>query len=34
MNGSVSDQKRAAAYHPFAKEQAAVADLVVAAVQD
>jgi len=34
VNGSVTDQKRAAAYHPFAKEQAAVADLVVAAVRD
>ncbi len=33
VNGSVSDQKRAAAYHPFAEEQAAVADLVVAAVR-
>lgn len=31
INGSVTDQKRAAAYHPFAVEQAAVADLVVAA---
>lgn len=29
VNGSVTDQKRAAAYHPFAVEQAAVADLVV-----
>ena len=34
VNGSVSDQKRAAAYHPFAKEQAAVAGLVVAAIHD
>ena len=33
FNGSVTDQKRAAAYHPFAEEQAAVADLVVAAVK-
>ena len=33
FNGSVTDQKRAAAYHPFAAEQAAVADLVVAAAQ-
>jgi lysophospholipase L1-like esterase len=33
VNGSVTDQKRAAAYHPFAEEQAAVADLVVAAVR-
>ncbi len=32
FNGSVNDQKRAAAYHPYAEEQAAVADLVVAAV--
>ncbi len=31
VNGSVNDQKRAAAYHPFAVEQAAVAKLVVAA---
>jgi len=31
VNGSVTDQKKAAAYHPFAAEQAAVADLVVAA---
>lgn len=34
INGSVSDQQRAAAYHPFAAEQAAVADLVVAAARD
>ena len=27
VNGAVTDQKRAAAYHPFAEEQAAVADL-------
>jgi lysophospholipase L1-like esterase len=33
INGSVNDQKRAAAYHPFAEEQAAVADLVVAAAR-
>lgn len=33
INGSVTDQKRAAAYHPFAAEQAAVADLVVAAAR-
>ncbi len=31
INGSVNDEKRAARYHPFANEQAAVADLVVAA---
>lgn len=31
VNGSVTDQKRAAAYHPFAKEQLAVADLVLRA---
>lgn len=31
INGSLTDQKRAAAYHPFAVEQAAVAELVVAA---
>ncbi len=29
VNGSVTDQERAAAYHPFAAEQVAVADLVV-----
>ena len=29
VNGAVTDQARAAAYHPFAEEQAAVADLVV-----
>lgn len=34
VNGSVTDQKRAAAYHPFAKEQAAVAGLVVSALGD
>jgi lysophospholipase L1-like esterase len=33
VNGSVTDQKRAAAYHPFAEEQVAVADLVVAALR-
>jgi lysophospholipase L1-like esterase len=33
VNGSVTDQKRAAAYHPFAAEQKAVADLVLAAVR-
>jgi lysophospholipase L1-like esterase len=33
VNGSVNDDKAAARYHPFAKEQAAVADLVVKAVQ-
>ena len=29
INGSVNDQQRAARYHPFAVEQAAVADLIV-----
>ncbi|MCW2807318.1 MAG: Lipase 2 precursor [Marmoricola sp.] len=33
INGSVTDQKRAAAYHPFAVEQVAVADLVAAAAR-
>ncbi len=33
VNGSVNNEKAAARYHPFAKEQAAVADLVVKAVQ-
>lgn len=33
VNGSVTDQKRAVAYHPFAGEQRAVADLVLAAVK-
>lgn len=33
INGSVTDQRRALAYHPFAVEQAAVADLVVAATR-
>ncbi len=33
VNGSVTDQKRAAAYHPFAEEQVAVADLVTAAIR-
>lgn len=33
VNGVVSDQKRAAAYHPFAEEQVAVAELVVEAAQ-
>ena len=28
VNGAVSDQDRAAAYHPFAEEQQAVADLI------
>ena len=28
INGAVSDQSRAAAYHPFAEEQQAVADLI------
>jgi lysophospholipase L1-like esterase len=31
VNGSVTDEKRAAAFHPFAVEQEAVASLVVAA---
>lgn len=34
FNGSVTDRERAAAYHPFAEQQAAVADLVVAAASD
>jgi hypothetical protein len=34
INGAVTDQKRAAAYHPFAAEQAAVAELVVDAFRD
>jgi len=34
VNGAVTDQKRAAAYHPFAAEQVAVADLVVDAFRD
>ena len=34
INGAVNDQKRAAAYHPFAAEQVAVADLVVDAFRD
>jgi lysophospholipase L1-like esterase len=34
INGAVTDQKRAAAYHPFAAEQVAVADLVVDAFRD
>jgi len=33
VNGSVTDQRRAAAYHPFAEGQAAVAERVVAALQ-
>ncbi len=33
VNGAESDQKRAAAYHPFAEEQAAVAELVLAELQ-
>jgi lysophospholipase L1-like esterase len=33
VNGPVNDQQRAAAYHPFAEEQAAVAELVVAAAR-
>lgn len=31
INGSVDDEKQAARYHPFAEEQLAVADLVLAA---
>jgi len=34
VNGSAGDQKRAAAYHPFAKEQEAVARLVLTATRD
>jgi lysophospholipase L1-like esterase len=34
VNGRVNDQKRAAAYHPFAVEQKAVAGLVAAAASD
>jgi lysophospholipase L1-like esterase len=33
INGSVNNEKQAARYHPFANEQAAVADLVVKAVR-
>jgi len=33
INGSVNDEKRAAAYHPFAAEQQAVAQLVLAAAK-
>lgn len=33
INGSVNDQRRALAYHPFAVEQRTVADLVVAAAR-
>ena len=33
INGSVDDQQRAARYHPFAVEQAAVADLVANALR-
>ena len=33
INGSVDNEKQAARYHPFAKEQAAVADLVVQAIR-
>ena len=33
INGSVDNEKRAARYHPFANEQAAVADLVVEQVR-
>lgn len=34
VNGSVTDLARAAAYHPFAQEQAAVARLVLTATRD
>lgn len=34
VNGSVTDQKRALNYHPFAEEQQAVAELVVDAARD
>ncbi len=34
VNGAVSDRQRAAAYHPFAEEQAAVAELVLRDAQD
>ncbi len=34
VNGAITDQKRAAAYHPFAVEQQAVSRLVLAAVRD
>ena len=34
INGAATDQKRAAAYHPFAAEQVAVANLVVDAFRD
>jgi hypothetical protein len=33
INGSVDNEKQAARYHPFAKEQAEVADLVVAKIK-
>ena len=33
INGSVDNEQQAARYHPFAKEQAAVADLVVQAIR-
>ncbi len=33
INGSVDEEKKAARYHPFAKEQAAVADLVLTGFQ-
>ena len=33
INGSVDNEKQAARFHPFAKEQVAVADLVVKAIQ-
>jgi lysophospholipase L1-like esterase len=34
VNGPVNDQKRAAAFHPFAKEQEAVSGLIVSALGD
>lgn len=34
INGAVTDQRRALAYHPFAEEQRAVADLLVATLSD
>jgi lysophospholipase L1-like esterase len=33
VNGSLDNERQAARYHPFAKEQAAVADLVVAEIK-
>ncbi len=34
VNGAVTDRGRAAAFHPFAAEQEAVAGLVLAAIAD